>query len=141
MKLFGRSPGRAGAQSGDGPSVAMLTIRVAMAASAIVGLAYLVIAVVVAVVVTNNLTAEIDGRLDQALAPVPVQAGSNQPFGQAGSPDRPFGPPVLMWRASPDAPPVPGPPWLISPPASVAHVLPLRGVPLLQCRRRLSVTN
>jgi signal transduction histidine kinase len=80
----------------------MLTIRVAMAASAIVGLAYLVIAVVVAVVVTNNLTAEIDGRLDQALAPVPVQAGSNQPFGQAGSPDRPFGPPVLMWRTSPD---------------------------------------
>jgi signal transduction histidine kinase len=80
----------------------MLTIRVAMAASAIVGIAYLVIAVVVAVVVTNNLTAEIDGRLDQALAPVPVQAGSNQPFGQAGSPDRPFGPPVLMWRTSPD---------------------------------------
>jgi signal transduction histidine kinase len=102
VKIFGRSPGRAGAQSGDGPSVAMLTIRVAMAASAIVGLAYLVIAVVVAVVVTNNLTAEIDGRLDQALAPVPVQAGSNQPFGQAGSPDRPFGPPVLMWRTSPD---------------------------------------
>ena len=102
MKIFGRSPGRSGAQSGDGPAGGMLTIRGAMAASAIVGLAYLVIAVVVAVVVTNNLTAEIDGRLDQALAPVPVQAGSNQPFGQAGSPDRPFGPPVLMWRTSPD---------------------------------------
>ena len=101
MKSFGRSSGGARAQGHDGPSVAMLTIRVAMAASAIVGIAYLAIAVVVLIFVTNNLTAEIDDRLDRALAPVPNQVGPDQPFGPAGTPDRPFGPPVLMWRISP----------------------------------------
>ena len=54
------------------PSVGMLTIRVAMAASAIVLVAY------------------------------PVQAGNGQPFGPTGAPDRPFGPQVAMWRISPD---------------------------------------
>jgi signal transduction histidine kinase len=83
-------------------SAGMLTIRVAMAASAIVGVAYLVIAVVVAVVVANNMTADVDRQLAHALAPVPVQAGNGQPFGQTGVPDRPFGPQVAMWRISPD---------------------------------------
>jgi signal transduction histidine kinase len=76
----------------------MLTIRVAVAASAVVAVAYLIIAVVVAVAVSNNLVAQIDRQLGQALAPVPVQPGAGQPFGPAGTPDRPFGPPVLMWR-------------------------------------------
>jgi two-component system, OmpR family, sensor histidine kinase CiaH len=101
VKAFRRSndqPGRVHA----GPSVGMLTIRVAMAASAIVGVAYVLIAVVVLVFVTNNLTAQIDDRLNRALAPVPNQTGPDQPFGQQGAPDRPFGPPVLMWRISPD---------------------------------------
>lgn len=84
------------------PSVGMLTIRVAMAASAIVGVAYLLIAVVVAVVVANNMTADVDRQLAHALAPVPVQAGNGQPFGPTGQPDRPFGPQVAMWRISPD---------------------------------------
>ena len=102
MKIFGRSPAQARTHGHGGPSVAMLTVRVAMAASAIVGIAYLAIAVVVVVFVTSNLTAEIDDRLNRALAPVPNQAAPDQPFGPAGSPDRPFGPPVLMWRISPD---------------------------------------
>ena len=84
------------------PSVGMLTIRVAMAASAIVGIAYLLIAVVVAVVVSNNMTADIDRQLAQALAPIPAQAGSGQPFGPGGVPNRPFGPQVAIWRISPD---------------------------------------
>ena len=84
------------------PSVGMLTIRVAMAASAIVLVAYLVIAVVVAVVVANNMTADVDRQLAHALVPVPVQAGNGQPFGPTGAPDRPFGPQVAMWRISPD---------------------------------------
>ena len=83
-------------------SVVMLAIRVAMAASAIVGIAYLAIAVVVVFFVANNLTADVNDRLNRALTPVPVTAGPDLPFGQAGSPDRPFGPPVLMWRISPD---------------------------------------
>jgi signal transduction histidine kinase len=84
------------------PSVSMLTIRVAMAASAIVGIAYLVIAIVVAVVVANNMTADVDRQLARALGPIPVQPGNGQPFGPAGQPDRPFGPQVAMWRISPD---------------------------------------
>ena len=56
---------RRGARSSSlpGPSVRMLSIRVAMAAAGIVGVAYLVIAGVVAVVVTNNMTADLDHRL------------------------------------------------------------------------------
>ena len=101
MKTFGRLRGsRAPVGGHPGPSVAMLTIRVAMAAGAVVAVAYLLIAVVVAVAVSNNLVAQIDGQLSQALVPVPVQPGPGQPFGQAGTPDRPFGPPVLMWRIS-----------------------------------------
>ena len=101
MKAFGRLRGsRARVGGHPGPSVAMLTIRVAMAAGAVVAVAYLLIAVVVAVAVSNNLVAQIDGQLSQALVPVPVQPGPGQPFGQAGTPDRPFGPPVLMWRIS-----------------------------------------
>jgi signal transduction histidine kinase len=83
-------------------SVVMLTIRVAMAAAAIVGIAYLAIAVVVVCFVASNLTADVNDRLNRALTPVPVTARPDLPFGQAGSPDRPFGPPVLMWRISPD---------------------------------------
>ena len=99
MKVFGRLRGsRARVGGHPGPSVAMLTIRVAMAAGAVVAVAYLLIAVVVAVAVSNNLVAQIDRQLGQALAPVPVQPGAGQPFGPAGTPDRPFGPPVLMWR-------------------------------------------
>ena len=104
MKAFRRARERSEAQprdGRDGPSVAMLTVRVAMAASAIVGVAYALIAVVVVIFVTNNLTAGIDDRLNRALAPVPNQAGPDQPFGQQGAPDRPFGPPVLLWRISP----------------------------------------
>jgi len=101
VKAFGRLRGsRARVGGHPGPSVAMLTIRVAMAAGAVVAVAYLLIAVVVAVAVSNNLVAQIDGQLSQALVPVPVQPGPGQPFGQAGTPDRPFGPPVLMWRIS-----------------------------------------
>jgi two-component system, OmpR family, sensor histidine kinase CiaH len=84
------------------PSVGILTIRVAMAASAIVGVAYVLIAAVVAVVVLNNMTADIDRQLAHALAPVPVDAGAGLPFGPSGQPDRPFGPQAALWRFGPD---------------------------------------
>jgi signal transduction histidine kinase len=99
MKTFGRLHRRGRRDHGQaGLSVGILSIRVALAASAVVAIAYVAIAIFVAVVVSNNLIAEIDGQLNQALAPVPVQPGAGDPFGQAQTPDRPFGPPVLMWR-------------------------------------------
>jgi signal transduction histidine kinase len=101
----------------------MLAVRVAMAASAIVGLAYVLIAVVVLVFVTNNLTAEIDNRLSQALGPVPVQPGSDQPFGQPGPQDHPFSAPVLMWRISPNGSTVSQNTSNIALPAAYNHVI------------------
>jgi len=87
----------------------MLAIRVAMAASAVVGVAYLAIAVFVAVVVSNNLTSEIDGHLVQALD---VSATADQPGGApGGGPGGPgFDPsrqdpralPVLLWQVNAD---------------------------------------
>ena len=92
-----------------GPSVGILSIRVAMAASALVAVAYLVIAVVVGVVVSNNLTSELDAHLAQALQ-VSSNSGSggaigDNPFGGPGfdpSHQDPRGIPVLLWVVGAD---------------------------------------
>ena len=71
-----------------------------MAAAGIVGVAYLVIAGVVAVVVTNNMTADLDHRLTDVLRQAPPQGGTpDHPFGgfDPGRVD-PRGLPVLAWR-------------------------------------------
>ena len=70
-----------------GTSVRMLSIRVALAASAIVGIAYLLIAAVVAIAVTNNLTSEVDGHLQQALAQM-SDVGQGPGGGLDGAPGR-----------------------------------------------------
>jgi signal transduction histidine kinase len=84
----------------------MLSIRVALAASAIVGIAYLLIAAVVAIAVTNNLTSEVDGHLQQALAQMSdVGQGPGGPPDQKGfDPTRqdPRGLPVLVWNVAAD---------------------------------------
>ena len=82
------------------PSVRALSIRVALAAAGIVGVAYLVIAGVVAVAVTNNLTSDLDHRLTDVLHGVsPLGGPPVGPFG-GFDPARldPRGPPVLAWR-------------------------------------------
>jgi signal transduction histidine kinase len=84
-----------------GSSLPWLAIRVAMAAAAVVGVAYVVIAAAVVAFATNSLTADLDSQLARQLAPVPNLPG-DQPFGPGGQAERPFGPPVLMWRLSPD---------------------------------------
>ena len=97
------SRGEAKARGVQGPSVRTLSIRVAMAAAGIVGVAYLVIAGVVAVVATNNMTADLDHRLTDALHAVSGQGG--QPVGHSPGfdPTRldPRGAPVLAWRVEP----------------------------------------
>jgi len=83
-----------------GPSVRALSIRVALAAAGIVGAAYLVIAGVVAVAVTNNLTSDLDHRLTDVLHQVsPLGGPPVGPFG-GFDPARldPRGLPVLAWR-------------------------------------------
>jgi two-component system sensor histidine kinase CiaH len=91
-----------------GPSVRRLSLRVALAAAAIVGIAYLVIAAAAAVVITNNLTSEVDGHLQQALAVQvsgPGQGPGGAPPDQRGfDPSRqdPRGLPVLVWHVAAD---------------------------------------
>jgi two-component system, OmpR family, sensor histidine kinase CiaH len=91
-----------------GPSVRRLSIRVALAATAIVGVAYLVIAAAVAIVITDNLTAEVDGHLQQAL--VQMSDGGGQGPGGPPLDHNPFDPtkqdprglPVLVWHVGAD---------------------------------------
>jgi signal transduction histidine kinase len=74
------------------------SIRVAFAATAVVAAAYLVVAIAVAAIFTNNQTSQIDGRLATSLAhpQFPVGGGGDDGF-EAPDPDRPGGLPVLAW--------------------------------------------
>jgi signal transduction histidine kinase len=121
LPAFGRRQGRtssvdpAGRQprpEHSGPSVQTLTIRVAMAAAAIVGAAYLLIAVVVAVVVQGNLTTDVDHHLVQALdgvagvGPGGLEGGQGGPGFDPGRQD-PRGVPLLLWKIGPAGTPIP----------------------------------
>ncbi len=87
----------------DGPSVRTLSIRVALAASAIVGVAYLLIAAAVVIVVTNNMTSDVDGHLKTVLGQVSDRGGPpGGPFpGFDPSRQDPRGLPVLAWSVDP----------------------------------------
>ena len=79
-----------------------LSIRVALAATGLVAVAYLAIAAAVVVIVTQNLTAQVDQRLTSSLSHVP-----HEPFPGGGGfepppPDRPFGPTTLVWTIKAD---------------------------------------
>ena len=110
MRIIGRSRRSGLVEGPTGPSVAMLTIRVAMAASAVVAIAYVVIAVVVAVFVSGNLTSDVDHHLVAALDAVantgrpvaqPDGGGLGGPGFDPGRQD-PRGLPVLLWQVSVD---------------------------------------
>ena len=82
------------------PEVKGRSIRVALTATAVVALTYLVIAVAVVTFVTRDLTNSIDHRLLDSVRNVPREPGpGSQPFkGPPG--DRPFGPTLLVWTIS-----------------------------------------
>jgi two-component system sensor histidine kinase CiaH len=84
--------------------VRRLSIRVALTATALVGLAYLVVALAVVALVTRNLTAQIDARLSQGLSHVdgPIKGGGHY---EPPPPDRPgqvYGPQLLVWTIDSD---------------------------------------
>ena len=97
-----------GPRSLGGPSVRALSIRVALMATAIVGVAYLVIAIAAAAVVTNqliagvdqNLTHSINGLLSTLSGPGAPRPGGDSFDGPA--PDRPLGLPTAMWIVAQD---------------------------------------
>jgi signal transduction histidine kinase len=78
------------------------SIRVALAATGLVAVAYLLVALAVVAIVTQDLTGQIDRRLADSLSHVP-----RQPFpsgGQFEPPpgNRPFGPILLSWTVKGD---------------------------------------
>jgi signal transduction histidine kinase len=76
-------------------------IRVALGATLLVAALYVAASVAVVVVVTQNLTAQIDLRLADALNRVPLRADSSDEPYERPSSDRPFGPPTLIWAVLP----------------------------------------
>src|SRR2546426_11702387 len=76
--------------------------RVALAAPGIVAGLYLLIAVAVVLIVTHNLTSDIDGTLSQWLTAMAAQRGGPS-RGYPGPPGGPrFEAPVLWWTFHPD---------------------------------------
>jgi signal transduction histidine kinase len=76
-------------------------IRVALGATLLVAALYVAVSVAVVVVVTRNLTAQIDLRLADALDGVPLRGESSEEPYERPSGDRPFGPPTLIWAVTP----------------------------------------
>jgi len=80
------------------------SVRVALATTAVVAVVYVAIAVAVMLIVTGNLTHQVDDRLTGYLAhPVPGVGDGDEHHGLPGEPgDRPFGPQLLIWLVRPD---------------------------------------
>ena len=80
------------------------SIRVALAATGVVAVAYLVVALGVVVFATSDLTAQIDQRLTQSFGRLPPggsEPGSG-PFDPGHDPARPFGLQFLSWTVQQD---------------------------------------
>jgi len=79
------------------------SIRVALAAAGVVAVVYLAISIAVVVIVTGNLTRQVDDRLTSFLSNASV-ASSPPPdeFHPSDGDDRAFGPPMLTWRVASD---------------------------------------
>jgi signal transduction histidine kinase len=90
------------------PAVRRQSIRVALAATGVVAVAYLVIAAAVVLFATSTLTAQIDGRLTQSFLRLPPtgQPSGGGPADPGHDPGRPFDAPFLAWTIRQDGNPV-----------------------------------
>jgi signal transduction histidine kinase len=79
--------------------VRRLSIRVALAATGLVALAYLIVALAVVVLVTGNLTQQIDDRLSDGLSHVngPIPGGGHYEPPAPSRPGQVYGPRLLVW--------------------------------------------
>jgi signal transduction histidine kinase len=102
------------------PAVRRQSIRVALAATLVVGLGYLVVAAGVVGFATGDLTGQGDQRLTQSFDRIPIDGGGQGghgggPIDLGRDPGRPFGAPLLSWTidangtvyADPSTPPLP----------------------------------
>ena len=84
------------------PGVRRESIRVALAATGIVAVVYLVIGVSVVAYVTRELTIQIDNRLIASFERLPPEGRPpDSPFDPGRDPGRPFGAPLLVWTIGP----------------------------------------
>lgn len=95
------------------PSLRSASIRVALLATAVVGVVYLVVGAAVMAIVTQNLTSEIDGDLHRAVGyfqqhdegrkqPEPSREGEWKGYPDAPPRKTPFGPVLIAWLVGPD---------------------------------------
>jgi signal transduction histidine kinase len=84
------------------PAVRGQSIRVALAATGVVALVYLVVAAGVVAFTTRDLTAQIDQRLTESFHRLPPDGRPpDEPFEPGGDPDRPFSL-MLVWTIQSD---------------------------------------
>ncbi|HEY3071704.1 MAG TPA: HAMP domain-containing sensor histidine kinase [Candidatus Limnocylindrales bacterium] len=78
------------------------SIRVALAATLLVGLAYLVVAAALVAIATNNLTMQIDNRLNASLGHFPIRPSNDRVPWKPGAEGSAFGPQLLAWTVTSD---------------------------------------
>ncbi len=83
-------------------SVRGQSIRVALAATLVVGVIYALISTAVVAFATIDLTGQIDGQLRGSLNQAPPAGQGGRPNGGPGGRQRPFGPQVFAWTIAPD---------------------------------------
>jgi two-component system sensor histidine kinase CiaH len=90
------------------PAVRRQSIRVALAATGVVAVAYLAISAAVVLFATSTLTGQIDGRLTQSFTRLPPGGGPSGggPADPGRDPGRPFDAPFLAWTIRADGIPV-----------------------------------
>jgi signal transduction histidine kinase len=84
------------------PSVRRTSIRVALAATAVVAIAYFAVALAVVVIVQRNLTDQVDQRITSSFGRVPHDGGGGDGTYQAPPPERFGGAPVVLWQVESD---------------------------------------
>ena len=84
------------------PSVRRTSIRVALAATTVVGLAYLAVAFAVVLIVQRNLTDQIDQRITSSFVRLPHDGPPDGGPYEAPPPERFGGAPVILWEIDSD---------------------------------------
>ncbi|HLO34834.1 MAG TPA: HAMP domain-containing sensor histidine kinase [Candidatus Deferrimicrobium sp.] len=79
------------------PSVRRTSIRVALAATAVVAVAYFAVAVAVVLIVQRNLTDQIDQRITSSFVRLPHDGAQDGGAYEAPPPERFGGAPVVLW--------------------------------------------
>jgi signal transduction histidine kinase len=84
------------------PSVRGTSVRVALAATALVAIAYFAVALAVVLIVQRNLTDQVDQRITSSFVRLPHEAPPDGGQYEAPPPERLGGAPVILWEIDGD---------------------------------------